>query len=71
MSDLLLLDTPILVGISRKSMIYKTLNTEPEHALAGTIAATMAALQQGATIIRAHDIQETQQTIQIYRQTLC
>lgn len=71
MSDLQLLNTPVLVGVSRKSMIYKTLDTDPANALTGTIAATMLALEQGAAIIRAHDVQETQQTIQIYRQTLC
>lgn len=71
MSDLELLNTPLLVGVSRKSMVYQALNIEPEQALAGTIATTILALRQGAAIVRAHDIQATQQTIQIYQQSLC
>lgn len=71
LSDLQVLNAPILAGISRKSMIWKTLNTDPAHALTGTIAATMLALEQGSLIVRAHDVLDTQQTIQIYQQTLC
>ncbi len=57
---------PILVGVSRKSMIYKVLNSAPEEALTGTIALNWEALRQGATIIRVHDIQEAVETITIF-----
>ncbi len=59
---------PILVGLSRKSMIYKTLNTTPEHALNGTTALHMVALQGGANILRVHDVTEAKQCIQLYNQ---
>jgi len=50
------LELPILAGISRKSMIYKTLKTTPEEALNGTIALNTIALQNGANILRVHDV---------------
>lgn len=50
---------PLLIGISRKSMIYKPLNTTPENALEGTLAATRVALQNGADILRVHDVAAT------------
>lgn len=52
------LQLPILVGVSRKSMIYKTLGTSAEEALNGTTALHMVALQQGASILRVHDVKE-------------
>ncbi len=52
------LNLPILAGISRKSMIYKTLNTDAENALNGTTALNMIALRQGANILRVHDVKE-------------
>jgi len=54
---------PLLVGISRKSMIYKTLNTTPEQALNGTIALHAYALMKGARILRVHDVKEAKETI--------
>lgn len=51
-------DLPILVGISRKSMIYKFLNTTPEHALNGTMVLNTLALEHGAAILRVHDVKE-------------
>ncbi len=57
---------PILVGVSRKSMIYKTLECDPSEALSGTIALNWEALRQGATIIRVHDVREAVDTIKIY-----
>ena len=51
-------DLPILVGISRKSMIYKFLNTTPEHALNGTTVLNTLALEHGAAILRVHDVKE-------------
>lgn len=63
-----ILDLPILAGISRKSMIYKLLETTPAEALNGTTALNMVALQQGAKILRVHDVKEAVETIQLYLQ---
>ncbi len=52
------LEVPLLVGISRKSMIYKTLQTTPEEALNGTTALNSIALLKGANILRVHDVKE-------------
>jgi dihydropteroate synthase len=64
------LDCPLLAGLSRKSMIWKTLKITPNEALNGTTALHFYALQQGAHIIRAHDVKEALQTITLYTQ-LC
>jgi dihydropteroate synthase len=60
------LNAPTLVGISRKSMIYKTLNTTPENALNGTTALHMIALQNGANILRVHDVKEAKECITLW-----
>jgi dihydropteroate synthase len=60
---------PILAGLSRKSMLYKTLNTDAEHSLTATIAANMLALTGGASILRVHDVKEAVETIQIFQHT--
>ncbi len=52
------LNQPLLVGISRKSMIYKLLETTPENALNGTIVLNTFALMKGADILRVHDVKE-------------
>ena len=57
---------PVLAGLSRKSMIYKYLGIQPEHALNGTTALHMVALQQGANILRAHDVKEAVETIRLW-----
>lgn len=54
---------PILAGISRKSMIYKTLNTTAEHALNGSTVLNTIALQKGASILRVHDVKEALECI--------
>jgi len=56
---------PLLVGISRKSMIYKTLKIEPQKALNGTTVLHTLALQQGVSILRTHDVKEAVQAIQL------
>lgn len=56
----------ILVGISRKSMIYKLLETSPEEALAGTVVLNTLALQQGASILRVHDVREAVETVKVF-----
>ncbi|MBT8234730.1 MAG: dihydropteroate synthase, partial [Bacteroidia bacterium] len=60
------LKAPVLVGISRKSMIYKTLGVTPEEALNGTSALHMSALERGANILRVHDIKEAMECISLY-----
>lgn len=57
---------PILVGISRKSMIYKPLNSIAEEVLPATSALHFAALQQGAHLVRVHDVREAKQVIHIF-----
>ncbi|MEM8908691.1 MAG: dihydropteroate synthase [Bacteroidota bacterium] len=61
-----ILDLPIMAGLSRKSMIFKVLQTTAEKALNGTTALHMVALQNGAKILRAHDVEEAMQTIQLW-----
>lgn len=63
-----MLELPLLAGISRKSMICKVLKVKPENALNGTTALHVIALQQGAKILRAHDVKEAIQTIQLWEQ---
>lgn len=60
-----LFELPILIGISRKSMISKVLGGGPEEALNGTTALHAIALQKGASILRVHDVKEAVQTIKI------
>ena len=60
------LNMPILVGISRKSFIYKTIGTSSKEALPTTTALHLLALQNGANILRVHDTKEAIQIIQIY-----
>lgn len=57
---------PVLVGISRKSMIYKELNCGPEDALPGTIALNALALDKGANILRVHDVKDARDVLKIY-----
>ena len=57
---------PVLVGISRKSMIYKLLETTQEQALNGTTVLNTIALMKGASILRVHDVKEAIETIRIY-----
>lgn len=61
-----ILKSPVLVGVSRKSMINKTLNIKAQEALNGTTALNMAALMNGANILRVHDVKEAMETIQLY-----
>lgn len=58
---------PLLAGLSRKSMIYKTLNTTPIGALNGTTALNMLALTKGANILRVHDVKEAKETIELWK----
>ena len=70
METLKILEKPILVGVSRKSMIYKVLETDPENALTGTIALNMAALLKGASILRVHDVKDAVQTVAVFNKLM-
>ncbi|MBK8501759.1 MAG: dihydropteroate synthase [Saprospiraceae bacterium] len=63
-----ILDRPIMAGLSRKSTIQKTLGVDAEHALNGTTALHMVALQQGAQILRVHDVKEAMECIKLHSQ---
>jgi dihydropteroate synthase len=64
-----MLELPILAGMSRKSMTYKTLGIGPEEALNGTTALNMLALTKGAKMLRVHDVKEAVQTVKLYLKT--
>ena len=70
MEKLRIYNRPILVGVSRKSMVYKPLGLTPETCLIPTQALQLYALEHGATILRTHDVRATAQTIKIFEQ-LC
>ena len=61
------LELPILIGLSRKSMITKTLGVDSNSALNGTTALNMIALQKGASILRVHDVKEAVQTVRLHQ----
>jgi len=61
-----ILDLPILVGISRKSMIYKTLGTSAAEALNGTTVLNAIALTKGAKILRVHDVKEAVEAVKLF-----
>jgi dihydropteroate synthase len=67
MDYLATLNLPILVGLSRKAMIYKTLNTDATQALNGTTVLNTVALLKGASILRVHDVKEAMEAIQLIK----
>ena len=69
MEVLKVLHAPVLVGVSRKSMLYKPLGLEPKDVLSATIAAQVMALERGANILRVHDVAAAKQAIQIVQLT--
>lgn len=70
LDDLQVFGLPVLVGLSRKSMVYKLLGVTPEEALNGTTALHMAALERGADILRVHDVKAAVQVVKLH-QALC
>ena len=60
------LELPLLIGVSRKSMVHKTLGIKPEEALNGTTALNMLALDRGASILRVHDVKEAVECCKLY-----
>lgn len=65
------IEKPLLVGISRKSMIYKTLKTTPDNALNGTTVLNTIALQKGASILRVHDVKEAMECVKLVELLSC
>lgn len=63
--ELNLFDLPLLVGVSRKSMVYKLLETTPDEALNGTTSLHTIALLKGVNILRVHDVKEARQAVKI------
>jgi dihydropteroate synthase len=61
------LDLPLLVGISRKSMIWRTLNIKPEDSLNSTTALNTLALNKGAQILRVHDVKEAIEVVKLWQ----
>ena len=61
---------PILIGISRKSMISKLLNTNTLNTLNGTTALNMYSLSKGANILRVHDVKQAVECVKIYQEIL-
>ena len=59
-------EMPILIGLSRKSMIYKTLDSRPEEALNGSTALHAIALSKGANILRVHDVKEAVEVVTLF-----
>jgi dihydropteroate synthase len=69
LDELAILDKPILVGLSRKSMIYKYLGMKPEDSLNGTSVVNTLAMAKGASIIRVHDVKEAKEVVNIFTKT--
>lgn len=61
-----ILQKPMLIGVSRKSMIYKTLQITPNEALNGTTSLNTVSLIKGASVLRVHDVKEAKQIIKLY-----
>ena len=68
LSEFSVFDLPLLVGISRKSMIYKLFDITPEQSLCATTALNMLALRDGASILRVHDVPEAVQVVKMFKQ---
>ena len=69
LSSLQILELPILVGVSHKSMIYKYLNTTPAETLNGTTVLHTLSLERGANILRVHEVKEAMECIQLTNKT--
>ncbi len=69
LDDFKIFQEPLLVGVSRKSMIQKLLQTTPEESLNGTTVVHTLAVQKGAKILRVHDVKEAKQVVEIINKT--
>jgi len=65
LDDFEIFNLPLLVGVSRKSMIYKLLDTDPKGSLNGTTVLNTVSLLKGANIIRVHDVREAVEAVRI------
>lgn len=70
LADLRIFELPILVGVSRKSMIYKLFGTTPQEALNGTSVLGTLALERGASILRVHDVRECAEVVEIVKKIM-
>lgn len=66
LADVRALGYPLLVGVSRKSMIYRPLGIQPDEALPGSLALAWEALRGGASVLRVHDVGATRQVVDLY-----
>jgi len=66
-AELRVISRPLMAGVSRKSLIWKTLGTTPGEALNGTTALNMALLMNGADILRVHDVREAVEAVRLYQ----
>lgn len=66
-----MIEKPLLVGVSRKSMIYKTLKTSAKNALNGTTVLNTIGLQKGAKILRVHDVKEAVECVKLVESLIC
>ncbi|MDO5446583.1 MAG: dihydropteroate synthase [Prevotellaceae bacterium] len=66
LNKLLCMELPVVVGVSRKSMIYRTLDISPSEALNSTTALNTIALTKGASILRVHDVAEAKQVVRLF-----
>ena len=71
LEKLQVMELPLLVGISRKSMIYRSFGCTPQEALNGTTALNTIALMKGASILRVHDVKEAMECVKIVQQLNC
>lgn len=67
LEDFSILESPLLVGVSRKSMVYRPLGTSAAEALNGTTALHMVALSKGAKILRVHDVKEAVEAVKLFQ----
>ena len=70
LADLRIFELPILVGVSRKSMIYKLFGSTPQEALNGTSILGTLALERGASILRVHDVRECAEVVEIVKKIM-
>ena len=71
LEKLQVMELPLLVGVSRKSMIYRLLDCEPADALNGTTVLNTIALMKGASILRVHDVKAAVESVRIWAATHC
>jgi dihydropteroate synthase len=70
LTDFKILELPLLVGVSRKTMVYRPAQTDSSGALAGTVCLNTIALMKGAAILRVHDVKEAAQTVQLFKKVM-